>query len=130
MSKGLNKFKKAMEAMAKDTFVEVGEYLQTYITEEKRDFPNVTVRQYGVGLTGKLASSPRDVVDSGQLRDSFSQTIFTGGTLKVATQWDAPHSILVYTGTKSIPPYPWVNIGLREVDWQSLFKRNWHRHDK
>jgi hypothetical protein len=115
---------------AEDVFWDSGEFLQTFLTEEKRPFPNVTIRQYGVGQTGKIAGSPRDVVDSGMLRDSFSQkTIFEGGTLRVSTDWDAPHAEIVYAGTKSIPPYPWVTIGLREIDWDYLFKTNWAKYD-
>jgi hypothetical protein len=122
----IKRFKKAVGNMAIESFKEVGEGLQSYITEEKREYPNVTIRREGVGVTGKIAASPRDVVDSGKLRDSFNVTDeSTNGKVRVKTSWDAPHAEIVYTGHGNVPSYPWVQLGLREVDWQKLFKRKW-----
>lgn len=124
------KFKKAVQQMAKESFKEVGNYLQTYITEEKREYPNLTIRNKGVGVTGKVAGSPRDVVDSGELRDSFKiSDVSSGDKVKIRVEWTADHALLVYSGTSKTPPYPWVQMGLREVDWKQLFLDKWEKLD-
>jgi Bacteriophage HK97-gp10, putative tail-component len=122
----IDKFKSAVKRMAEESFNEVGNHLQTYITEEKREYPRTTIRQEGVGLTGKIATTPRDVVDTGKLRDSFQMTTeASDNKVTVKVEWTADHAALVYSGTDKIPPYPWVQLGLREVDWRRLFLEKW-----
>lgn len=121
-----DKFKKAVSQMAKESFKEVSDHLQTYITDEKREYPRTTIRQEGVGVTGKIATSPRDVVDTGALRDSFEVSDDSSNNkVRIKVEWTAEHAAKVYSGENNIPPYPWVQMGLREVDWHKLFLEKW-----
>lgn len=120
------KIHNALKQMAEGAFNEFAEFSQSFITEEKRDFPRNTYREYGVGVTGKYAGSPRDVVDSGELRDSFETNIsFSTFKCKMLLQWMASHAMKVYAGEGIIPPYPWVALALREFDWEDAMKRHW-----
>ena len=122
-----NKFSEAVKKMASESFNEVANNLQTFITEEKREYPRTTFRQEGVGMTGKIATTPRDVVDTGALRDSFNVTEESSSNkIKITVSWDADHAMKVYSGENNIPPYPWVHLGLREVDWRNLFLQKWN----
>jgi hypothetical protein len=117
-----NNFNITLQKIAKEVFNEVGEHLQSYITEEKRVYPRTTIRRQGVGVTGKIADSPRDVVDSGELRDSFKVTDESNNNkVRVKIEWTAKHAELVYMGTSKIPAYPWVHKGLRDINFQNTF---------
>ena len=122
----IDRFKLALLNTGNQVFENVADHLQSQIIEEKRDYPRVTVRRYGRGITGKIANSPRDVVDSGKLRDSFEVvTIISGAKVKTAVQWNTPYAEIIYSGHGIVPPYPWVQIGLRSVYWSTLFKEGW-----
>ena len=99
-------------------FVDFGDYCQSFIVEEKRDYPRTTIRKEGVGVTGKIAESPRDVVDTGDLRESYNVEVEkTTQTAVVDIVWDAPHASLVYFGREGVPPYPWVDMALRRYEF-------------
>lgn len=120
------KFRKVVRAMATGTFNEFSEFAQSFIVEEKREFPRNTYREYGAGVTGKYAGSPRDVVDSGQLRDSYKQQYQYSSTMcKLLLQWSASHAMKVYAGEGFIPPYPWVLLAMRVFDWEKSLKDSW-----
>jgi hypothetical protein len=126
MSKVRNQVEKAGERF----LLELGEILQSQLTDEVREYPRVTIRRAGVGKTGQVAGSPRDVVDSGELRDSYSATITkTVRGIQCEYRWDAGHAALVYTGASlpsgtEIPPYPWVHNGLNTMDMDGLIRKN------
>ena len=122
-----DKLSKTIKQMATEAFKEVADYTQSYITEEKRDYPRDTIRQKGVGITGKFASSPRDVVDTGKLRDSFKVSDESSeNKVRIKVEWTADHAGYVYAGHGEVPSYPWVQKALREIDWQELFKRKFN----
>ena len=122
------KFRNRASKMAIATFTERADFGQSFIIEEKRDYPHTTIRQEGVGITGKIAQSPRDVVDTGKLRDSYTVTPnMIGSSAGVEVIWDAPHSAKVYAGGGSIPPYPWMHLSEREFDYINSFKNNWNK---
>ena len=100
----------------------IAEEMQSYLLEEKRDYPRPTIRQEGRGITGKYAGSPRDVVDTGALVDSFSVTVerYSDSITIIVTAWDASHASKVYFGEGNIPPYPWVDIALRRIDIKQM----------
>lgn len=115
-----------LKSTAKLVFNDLGYHAQSYITEPKREYPNTTIRRYGVGITGKIASSPRDMVDSGRVRDSFStDSIDSNSGLTVYFSWDAPYLEFQYTGTDKIPPYPFVNLAISSFDIEKSFKSHW-----
>lgn len=104
------------------TMVDAANYMQTYITEEKRVYPRVTVRKKGVGITGQIAGSPRDVVDEGKTRDSFDVTIeYQGRSVTVTAKWDSGKEKYIYFGTDKQDPYPWVTLALRQLDLKKNF---------
>lgn len=98
--------------------VKISEEIQLYLTDERRNFPRTTIRKEGRGITGKIANSPRDVVDTGELADSFSVKVerYEDYLSIVTTAWDAPHAVNVYFGHGNVPPYPWIDIALRRLD--------------
>ena len=113
-----------------DTMFDAGNHMQTYITEEKRDYPNVTVRQIGAGVTGKVAGSPRDAVDRGDLRDSFDvEVVYEGKVTIVKVEWSAEHAEYVYFGGNQ-PPYPWITLALQQMNLEKEFWRNWEKRSK
>ena len=115
-----------LKSTAKSVFNDLGEHTQSYITEPKRSYPNTTIRQYGIGVTGKVATSPRDMVDSGRVRDSFStDSIDSNNGLTVYFSWDAPYLESQYIGTDKIPPYPFVTLSLNSFDIEKSFKSHW-----
>lgn len=121
-----HKIKQVMIAMATAVYNDVEDILQDRIIEEKRtDYPNMTVRRYGRGITGKIAGSTRDVVDSGSLRDSKQSKIESNSNkVKFTIEWLASHASFIYAGTANQPPYPWVHLALREdIDWKQIFEK-------
>lgn len=121
-----HKIKQVMIAMATAVYNDVEDILQDRIIEEKRTgYPNMTVRRYGRGITGKIAGSTRDVVDSGSLRDSKQSKIESNSRkVKFTIKWMASHASFIYAGTANQPPYPWVHLALREdIDWKQLFEK-------
>lgn len=123
------KFLKDIDQQFTRSMQSVAEQMQTYITEEKRDYPNITIRRVGAGVTGKVAGSPRDVVDKGDLRDSFEITVEEEGKKAIVTaRWSAEHGKYIYFGTDKQPPYPWVTIALRRIDLIAEFKKHGTTH--
>jgi hypothetical protein len=115
------KFLKEAEKIAIKGFGKVADVMQEQITEEKREYPNLTVRRYGEGKTGRIATSPRDVVDSGDLRDSFEKASrIEGNTIVFNATWDATHASLVYLGTSKIPSYTWVDNVVQTINWDTI----------
>ena len=120
------KIKQALIALATSVYNDVDDILQDRIVEEKRTgYPNTTVRRYGRGITGRIAGSTRDVVDSGSLRDSKQSKIESSPSkVKFTIEWTANHASFIYAGTLNQPPYPWVHLALREdIDWKQLFEK-------
>jgi hypothetical protein len=108
---------------AQQTFEEIGREMQLQITEKRRLYPRETKRR-----NGDVVSSPRDVVDLGELRDSMSEeTLRTTQEVEYSIKWDADHAQYVFVGTthgdKKIPPYPWTSIVLAQKPPIETFKK-------
>lgn len=115
------KFKKEAERIASKGFGKVADVMQDQIIEEKRDYPRTTIRRYGRGVTGKIADSPRDVVDSGDLRDSFNKEVaIEGNTIVFTASWNTPYASLIYLGTSQQPSYTWVDNVVQTINWQTI----------
>jgi hypothetical protein len=124
-----DKINKALKDTGYKTFKDLGDYAQSYITEEKRDFPRTTVRRFGVGVTGKIAQSPRDMVDSGKTRDSFATfTQDLGEGLVVTFSWDTPQAVIQYMGYGNIPPYPFVHFAINTFGVEKTFQYYWSQN--
>jgi len=110
----------------------IADSMQSQLTEEVRVYPRETKRKYGRGRTGKLAGSRRDVVDSGELVNSFDLSINKSiSSITGNYTYSADHAIFVYlgyvlkTGAK-VPPYPWIANAIRELDILKLFEELWN----
>jgi hypothetical protein len=85
-------------------------------------WPNATARR-----NGQVVTSPRDIVDLGELRDSQSLTQIDPNAYE--HRWDAPHAAAVRLGYRtrngrSIPGRDWVSAGLQNFDVaQEMSKR-------
>ncbi len=94
--------------------------LKSAITDRVWSWPNVTLRR-----NGQRVSSPRNIVDLGELRDSQQMSLRGNGAY---WEWDAPHAIYVQNGytTRSgttVPGRDWVAYGLAQVDIPFEVKR-------
>lgn len=122
--------RKKFQRLAGKAFTKVVESaldeINKQITEKRRPYPagRVTKRKSGQVVVG----GPRDVVDLGQLRDSFEKTeggasSFGGQKVITGARWTAPHATYIYFGTRQQPAYPWVKIGLRKIDVAALYRQ-------
>lgn len=121
-----NRFIKKVQNAFGETMSFAADKMQDQIIEEERVYPRVTVRKKGVGKTGQIASSPRDVVDEGKLRDSYEVTIeYQGDKVILTAEWSAEHGKYIYYGTDKQPPYPWIRIALRQLNLKKEFFKRW-----
>jgi hypothetical protein len=115
------KFKAEAQRIASKGFGKVADVMQDQIIEEKREYPRLTVRRYGEGKTGRIAQSPRDVVDSGDLRDSFNKDVtIEGNTIIFKASWNTSYASLIYLGTSKQPSYTWVDNVIQTINWQTI----------
>jgi hypothetical protein len=122
MKTNLSEWRKDFERRAIACLEELGETIQDTLTEEVRDYPRETKRRYGRGKTGKLAGSPRDVVDSGDLVDSYELTIKPlAHGIRGIYAWHTDHAAIVWAGTSKIPPYPFTRIGTDNFSFEETF---------
>jgi hypothetical protein len=103
---------------------EFGQQQIEEIKFEKWSWDNITYRKEGKGRTGKIAGSPRDIVDTGELRDSLS--INRVSSEEYLYTYDADHAILVHEGERVsngsyIPPRPWITSAAEEYDLADNF---------
>lgn len=96
----------------------VGEFAQAtteMIDAEMWEWPRATTRS-----TGQIATSPRDIVDTGHLRDSQV----------VGVHWDEAeiaypvhYAAYVHEGTSKAPSRPFFLAAVEEVDWEKMLAR-------
>lgn len=134
----INRFNKDIQTAFAKTMDEAIDKMQSQLTEPVREYPRTTIRQYGLGVTGRIATSPRDVADSLELINSLNrpEPVKTRFSINISAQWDAEHSELVYTGWQKInaqreitkvPPYPWITLALQSLDLSASFYRNYRK---
>ena len=127
----LKEFNTKLDRSFRKTAEILGDEFQSQLTEEKRNYPRTTYRKEGRGVTGIVARSPRDVVDTEELVNSYNYAVVSTSQQFLALyQWDADHAILVYTGWTSgkgtnVPPYPWCHRAIAQVDLPKLFQEAW-----
>ena len=69
--------------------------------------------------SGQVVGSPRDIVDTGELRDSLS--LGMESPTECVYSYDAPHAAIVHEGAKlnngkDIPARPWIESAISEYD--------------
>ena len=102
------------------------EQLRSEITSEKWDWDRITHRRVGAGKTGKIAGSPRDIVDTGELRDS--QGIVEISATEVTYNWDSDHAMIAHQGARLsnggyIRPRKFTETAQEEYPLQENFDR-------
>jgi len=117
---------KAIERAFKKLVKEFDEQLRSEIADEKWDWDNLTVRRVGRGKTGKYATSPRDIVDTGELQDS--QHIEEVSDTEVIYHWDSGHAAIAHQGAVLsnggiIAARPWTDTAQEEYPLQENFER-------
>ena len=101
---------------------------QKMLTEQRRSYPRATTRS-----DGSVVTSPRDVVDTGELRDSFKTNLQqSGNSLLITQEWLADHAALVYMGWTSstgldIPPWQWMKELEEYVSLEDIFAESCDR---
>lgn len=123
------------QKLVKSSFDEIAKRaaseMNSTLTEENREFPRTTIRQFGRGITGQVAESPRDVVDSGTLvRSQKNKPLSKKDYLEYSVTWAVPYAALIYTGYGDVPPFPWVRIALHRLDYKALFIRQLQQYFK
>ncbi len=85
---------------------------------------------------GQVAGSPRNIVDTGLLRQSNTGPIIKG--LRAEFRWTAPYSVAVHEGARLVngtllPARPWTSAvlgtevveGIEPFDYRKAFKDAW-----
>lgn len=92
------------------------EQCQTEIESDKWEWPRTTHRQ-----NGEVVTSPRNIVDTGRLRDS--QRIEIEGDSAVV-EWAADYALKVHEGIVENgflkPGRPWTETALEEIDLEQV----------
>ncbi|MDJ0579098.1 hypothetical protein [Crocosphaera sp.] len=96
---------------------EFSQQQQEEIKSEKWDWPRVTHRIQGVGRTGQVASSPRDIVDTGELLDSLEINFINPH--HAIYYWQSQHAIFVLMGQRysngtETPGRNWIESAMEE----------------
>ena len=88
--------------------------------------PGVTTRR----RNGIPATSPRDIVDTGQLRDSQQQPVISSDLngFSATITWTAPYAEIVLDGPKgfngaSYPARNWIKSGMQKLDMEKFIKQ-------
>ncbi len=99
---------------------ELAEEMTLQLEDPKWEWSDrVTVRKEGVGVTGRIARSPRDIVDTGLLRDSL--TVTRRDYLSVLYEYPIDYAAIVHQGATLssgafIPARPWVTEAVKDYD--------------
>jgi hypothetical protein len=71
---------------------------------------------------GDFVGSPRDIVDTGELRDSQQEPVYEGD--KALIEWTADHAIGVHEGISStgepMPARPWTDEAKNNTDFEAI----------
>lgn len=109
------------EAAFKDFNQVLGRQFQQRITDNIWPWPTETERE-----NGETASTKRDIVDLGQLRDSYDLDEVNPATFD--HRWPTDYAMAVHEGAarsggKSTPARPWVRKTLADFDAQDAYAK-------
>ena len=107
MKLNLSKLNSAIDTALKKTVDEVAQNATTAIETDRWDWNNTTVRS-----DGSVVGTPRDIVDTGELRDS--QEVRIDGD-KATIEYTADHAQQVHSDR------PWLSTALDESDVAKIF---------
>lgn len=101
--------------------------VETYATENEVAIESEIWKWDGYTLrkNGDLVGSPRDIVDTGELRDSQQEPVYpTPTTAKI--EWTAEHALGVHEGFDSagnpMPARPWTEEAKSNTDFEGIMK--------
>ena len=119
-----NKILERKAAKALDEYAaKIGDEFQEQIEDRSWYWPNATKRQ-----NGKRAGNPRDIVDTGELRDSQEGPNVGKGGLSQSFKWTAEHAALVKDGyiTKTgrqIRGRDWIKTAMMAIPFAQFIAR-------
>lgn len=101
----------------------IGDEFQEQIEKKDWYWPNTTKRE-----NGKRAGNPRDIVDTGELRDSQEGPAVAYGGLSQGFKWSAPYASLVQQGYitstgRQIFGRDWVKTALQALPFAQFIAR-------
>ncbi len=112
-------------------FLAIALAAQEQLKEEERNYPHLTIREFGRGKTGKIAGETRDVIDSGSLYNSYWYKFLANTkSCKGEFGFEEDYASTIYLGHLSgwgyeVEPYPWVEIAVDKLDLEAMFKEIW-----
>jgi hypothetical protein len=99
----------AIETAWQQEVADIDAAMELAITEDLYKWDKRTMRS-----TGEVAGSPRNIVDTGALRDS--QSVVPIGSLEVEFEWGVDYAEDVHTGIRTeggvTPPRPWTQYAI------------------
>lgn len=114
------KINRAIARSMDRTIERTSEAMDYAIDADLYDYPRTTQRK-----SGEIVSSPRNLVDLGDLKDSKVVARSSDGNT-AEFSWDVPYSIAVHDGYttktgKDVPPRKWTEKGIEEADPITFF---------
>jgi hypothetical protein len=115
---GIKKLNGAIDKAFKATVEAYGDECKAAIESPIWEWDGITHRR-----NGSIASSPRDIVDLGELRDSQEISFPDSSTGKV--EYTAAHSAAVHEGHVTsngsiVPGRPWTEEAARNTDFEGI----------
>lgn len=113
----LKKLDSAISKAFEETVEAYGDECRTAIESPIWKWDGYTLRK-----NGDFVGSPRDIVDTGELRDSQQEPEFEGDTATI--EWTAEHAGNVHEGIDSngnpMPARPWTEEAARNTDFEGI----------
>ncbi|MBW4422487.1 MAG: hypothetical protein KME13_25295 [Myxacorys californica WJT36-NPBG1] len=107
----------AIDKAFKETVEAYGDECQEAIESPIWKWDGYTLRK-----NGEFVGSPRDIVDTGELRDSQQEPVYDGNSATI--EWTAEHAGNVHEGIDSngnpIPARPWTEEAMRNTDFEGI----------
>ena len=112
------KLNKAFAKAFAKTTEELADTCQNAIEADIYDWDRATLRS-----NGQVVTSPRDIVDTGQLLNSLE--VETGAKTSVMT-WNVDYAVQVHEGYTTRagnekPARPWTQVALNEINLEKVF---------
>jgi hypothetical protein len=139
----LANFNHTFETVVNSIFQDMSDMVTEELYLEERPFilkdPTIpTYRREGMGTTGRIAYTPRDVIDTGELMDSqnieIKSSVYTGIS-ELTINYDADYAVFIYMGYNQGSgivqvPYPWIANAIDRMDFPTFFAQYWRINER